>query len=257
MNVGLRMRLRRALPEALRERIAVSRRALRDRISGAGGLIVGPSRVRVDPRGRTEALRLTQTIRRSQNWQGKLHNLRLAARLLDGVALAPGEIFSFWALVGRPTGARGFAIGRAIRDDRLGQDVGGGLCQISGLAYEMGLRAGLAVIERHPHSRDLYDEATRFTPLGFDATIVWGHKDLRLRNAASHAVAFAFEVTEVDICGCVFADAQIARSELEVEREDADDGRTRMVRVRRFSASGGAELVSEDVYAVGATGYHE
>jgi vancomycin resistance protein VanW len=253
MKLGLRARLRRALPEALRERIAVSRRAVRDQLSGAGALIVAPSRARVDPRGRTEAFRLTQPIRRSHHWQGKLHNLRLAARLVDGVELAPGEIFSFWALVGRPSRARGFAIGRAIRADRLGQDVGGGLCQISGLAYEMGLRAGLAVIERHPHSRDLYDEATRFTPLGFDATIVWGHKDLRLRNEASHAIVFAFEVSDLDICGRVFVAAPMAVSQLAIEREDASDGRSRMVRVRRVRASGGAELVSEDVYAVGAT----
>ena len=93
MKLGLRTRLRQALPAALRERIAVSRRALRDRLSGAEALIVAPSRPRVDPRGRIEALRLTQPIRRSRHWQGKLHNLRLAARLLDGVALAPGEIF--------------------------------------------------------------------------------------------------------------------------------------------------------------------
>jgi vancomycin resistance protein VanW len=255
MNPGLRTRLRRMLPDGLRERIALSRRAMRDQLSGAGALIVGPSRARVDPCGRTEALRLTQPIRRSDHWQGKLHNLRLAARLLDGVALAPGEIFSFWALVGRPSRARGFAIGRAIRADRLGQDVGGGLCQISGLAYEMGLRAGLAIIERHPHSRDLYDEATRFTPLGFDATIVWGHKDLRLRNEASHAVVFAFEVTDLDICGRVLVEAPMAISELDIERQDASDGRSRTVRVRRVLVSGDAELVSEDVYAVGATDY--
>jgi vancomycin resistance protein VanW len=230
---------------------------MRDQLSGAGALIVAPSRARVDPRGLTEGLRLIQPIRRSHHWQGKLHNLRLAAGLLDGVKVAPGEIFSFWALVGRPSQVRGFAIGRAIRADRLGQDVGGGLCQISGLTYEMGLRAGLTIIERHPHSRDLYDEATRFTPLGFDATIVWGHKDLRLRNEASQAIVFGFEVSDLDISGRVLAEAPMAASELTIEREDASDGRSRTVRVRRVRASGGVELVSQDVYAVGATECNE
>ena len=42
-------------------------------------------------------------------------------------------------------------------------------------------------------------------------------------------------------------------SKLDIEREDASDGRSRTVRVQRVRASGGAELVSEDVYAVGAT----
>ena len=252
MNDGVRSRLRRALPQTLRDGIAIVRREMRDRLSGQHALIVRPSRVRMDPRGQIEAVRVTQTIRRSDHWEGKLHNLRVAARALDGVALAPGEIFSFWTLLGRPTPSRGFAIGRAIRADRIEADAGGGLCQISGLAYEMGLRAGLEIIERHPHSRDLYDESTRFTPLGFDATIVWGHKDLRMRNTSAHPVAFAFEMTDSVISGRIFADAPMAALGLEVEREDASDGASRSVRVRRSRTSGEPELVSEDIYAVSA-----
>jgi vancomycin resistance protein VanW len=252
VNDGLRSRLRRVLPQTLRDRVAIARREIRDRVSGEQRLIVRPSQIRVDPRGQLEALRVTQTIRQSDHWEGKLHNLRLAARMLDGVKLAPSEIFSFWTLVGRPTQSRGFAIGRAIRADHVGEDVGGGLCQISGLAYEMGLRAGLKIVERHPHSRDLYDETTRFTPLGFDATVVWGHKDLRMRNTLSHWVAFGFEISDSRISGRIFADSPMVSLRVEAEREDASDGSSRFVRVRRYRRSGAAELVSEDVYAVSA-----
>jgi vancomycin resistance protein VanW len=38
--------------------------------------------------------------------------------------------------------------------------MGGGLCQLSGIVYEAGLRAGLDPAERHPHSRDLYARRT-------------------------------------------------------------------------------------------------
>src|SRR5437764_4179204 len=34
---------------------------------------------------------------------GKVHNLRIAAAAIDGIALARGELFSFWLAVGRPS----------------------------------------------------------------------------------------------------------------------------------------------------------
>ncbi len=42
--------------------------------------------------------------------------------------------------------------------------------------------SGLKILERHPHSRDIYDDRTRFTPLGADATVSFGFKDLRVLN---------------------------------------------------------------------------
>ena len=37
----------------------------------------------------------------------KIVNLRLAAACLDGVVLRPGETFSYWRLIGRPTRRKG------------------------------------------------------------------------------------------------------------------------------------------------------
>ena len=132
----------------------------------------------------------------------------------------------------------------------LGADVGGGLCQLSGLAYELGLRAGLAVVERHPHTQDLYTEATRFTPLGLDATVVYGHKDLRLRNDRHAPLALRFAVDAHRVVGTVLSAAPFAAASVEiVKREDAN---LRDVRVFRTPHAGVRELMSADIYVAHA-----
>ena len=232
--------LRRASPYGVRIAVALARRRWRDRLAGEfarRGAASFPHRV-------TEVV---QEIRKSAFFEGKLANIRLGAALLDGVVVRPGEIFSFWALVGRPTQKAGFRTGRSVRGGAVAGDVGGGLCQLSGIAYEAGLRAGLDPVERHPHSRDLYSEEERFTPLGLDATLVWPYKDLRMINRLAVPVQLRSVVRELTVAASVMAPVAIEALELEVERIDHRDRRE--VRVRR-----GAETISEDVYVFSPTG---
>ena len=238
--------LRRRIPAPIRLRVALSRRTLRDMVSGQARAIVRTSEPRANGACAAEIVAVAQPIRQSEHWEGKLANLRLAAARLDGTLVEPGRIFSFWALVGPPDAANGFRIGRSIRADVLAADVGGGLCQLSGLAYELGLRAGLTIVERHPHTQDLYTEATRFTPLGLDATIVYGHKDLRLRNDRDAPIAFRFEVDARRVVGTALSAAPFAAASVEiVKREDAN---RRDVRVYRTPHAGARQLMSADVY---------
>jgi vancomycin resistance protein VanW len=195
-----------------------------------------------------EAVAIVQPIKGSAFLEGKLANIALGAARLDGIVVAPGETFSFWALVGRPSRAAGFETGRSIRGGVTGGDIGGGLCQVSGIAYEAGLRAGLVVAERHPHSRDLYTEEERFTPLGLDATVVWPWKDLRLVNAHEVPVRFGFAVRERELVATVSAPVTLASAAIGIERTDGE-GRRR-VRVTRRTAEGREEEISADDYAV-------
>jgi vancomycin resistance protein VanW len=190
---------------------------------------------------------VVQEIKPTGFLEGKLANIGLSAALLDGVVVAPGEIFSFWKLVGRPSAAAGFAIGRSIRGGIVGGEIGGGLCQVSGIAYEAGLRAGLTVVERHPHSRDLYTEEERFTPLGLDATVVWPNKDLRLSNPLAVPVQFRFAVPDLTIVASVHAPAPLHAATLEIVRTDREGWRE--VRIVRRGTPGKAETISDDLYA--------
>jgi vancomycin resistance protein VanW len=244
--VGLRNALRKAVPYGLRAFVAGRRRALRD-------LGLGGARPRFARRHGTDfaypVVTVVQEIKPSEFLAGKVANLKLGAARLDGAVIAPGETLSFWRLVGKPVTSAGFAIGRSIRGGVVGGDVGGGLCQLSGIVYEAGIRAGLTPVERHPHSRDLYEEQERFTPLGLDATVVWPWKDLRLANPLGVPVRFRLAVRGLTLTAAIDAPEPVAATEIEIVREDRNhERRVRMFRVR---PRGATELVSDDSYGAG------
>ena len=247
-RLRIRQIARRFVPHALRLLAAQTRRRVRDRLSGQRSLfatVEGPN-----PGTQAHCFSISQPIRQTAHYEGKLHNLQRAAKILDGITIPPGKILSFWHLVGEPSARNGFQLGRAIRGDVLSADIGGGLCQISGLIYELGLRAGLAIVERHAHTQDLYTPESRFAPLGLDATIVWGFKDLRLRNDFAQAVTLTFDVSPHQICGGVLAAQVFAPLHVQTQCQDVSGGASRIVQVSRSNCHGGIDRISRDVYAV-------
>ncbi|MBQ9109528.1 MAG: VanW family protein, partial [Oscillospiraceae bacterium] len=66
----------------------------------------------------------------------KATNIQLACDAINGLVIHPGESFSFWKMVGRPTARRGFREGLVItRKNGLIADVGGGLCQMANMVH--------------------------------------------------------------------------------------------------------------------------
>ncbi|HYH82519.1 MAG TPA: VanW family protein [Longimicrobium sp.] len=218
----LRRLVRRAVPLELRAGLAHARRARSDRARGIafaearGG---GEWPVRVE---------LWQRVMPSTVLEAKLANLRLGASLVDRSAVEPGARWSFWHRVGRPGAARGFREGRNIVDGRLVKQVGGGLCQLSSLLYHLALLGGLEVEERHAHSLDIYREEERFTPLGADATVVWGFKDLRLRNPHAAAVSIGCRVEGDRLIGELRSASELPARSVAFVREPASPGRVRV-----------------------------
>jgi hypothetical protein len=119
----------------------------------------------------------TRLAERAMQW-GKVHNLRVAARALDGTTIPAGSVFSFWRQLGRPTRARGFVSGRMLKEGCLVPSVGGGLCQLSNALYDVALQAGCEIVERHGHSRIVPGSRAAS---GRDATVAWNYVDLRFR----------------------------------------------------------------------------
>ena len=109
------------------------------------------------------------------NEQGKVQNLRVAARVLNGLKIPAGETFSFWKQIGRTTAAKGYVRGRQIQEGCLIPARGGGICQLTNMLYEAALDAGFQIVERHPHTRRV-PGAPANKP---DATVAWNHIDLR------------------------------------------------------------------------------
>lgn len=117
-----------------------------------------------------------------QYQENKVFNLRLAARTLDGLVIAPGETFSFWNRVRSADREQPFREGLAEVNGRLVTQRGGGLCQMSNLLFWVFLHSPLTVTERHGHSVKDFPEPPSDAPLGVDATVSEGWLDLRVRN---------------------------------------------------------------------------
>jgi vancomycin resistance protein VanW len=136
--------------------------------------------------------------RRGQNARGlelqenKVRSLRVAVRCLQDVCILPGETFSFWKLIGRPTRRRGFAVGMELSAGRPQEGVGGGLCQLSNLIFWLALHSSLQVVERHHHSFDPFPDDGRVLPFGSGATVMYRYKDLRLFNSTDSTFRLRF-----------------------------------------------------------------
>jgi hypothetical protein len=127
---------------------------------------------------------------------GKVHNLRLAIRHLNGVEVRAGRIFSFWAQVGRASRWKGFVEGRELREGCLIPTIGGGLCQLSCALYDAALRAGFEIIERHAHSDVIPGSLAE---IGRDATVFWNYVDLRFKSQYDLRIEAAMNATSLTI----------------------------------------------------------
>lgn len=121
----------------------------------------------------------------------RVNNIRQVAQLLDGRALRPGETFSFNDTVGPRTKAAGFDEAPVISNGMLTQGVGGGICQVSTTLFNAALLAGLPIVERGAHS--FYIE--RY-PVGRDATVSYGTRDLRFKNDTNDVLILNVEAGE-------------------------------------------------------------
>lgn len=135
-------------------------------------------------------------------WQrNKVTNLKLAVARLDGLVLHPGETFSYWKLIGKPSRRKGYEEGMVLFLGRIGGDIGGGLCQLSNLIFWMTLHTPLTVVERYRHSHDVFPDANRTQPFGSGATCAYPHRDLMIRNDTDQDFQLCLRVGETHLEG--------------------------------------------------------
>ena len=179
------------------------------------------ARKRIEVSGLDHCISMNQEIKKNETYESKMYNFSLAAKKVNEVVIYPNEIFSFWKTIGNPNYQ--FQKGRTIQNGEIVEDVGGGLCQVSGIIYYVSLVGGLEILERYNHSTDIYNDQTRFCPLGTDATIVYGYKDLRIRNKFSFPIKFNIEIADQLISIKLLSAEPIIENELSFEVNEQED----------------------------------
>lgn len=131
----------------------------------------------------------------------KIINLKLAVKKINHIIVQPGETFSYWRLIGKPTKRKGYREGMILFNGTVKAGIGGGLCQLSNLIYWMTIHTPLTVIERYRHSYDVFPDINRTQPFGSGATRVYNYRDLMIRNDTSSPVQLNLWLTDTTLYG--------------------------------------------------------
>ena len=131
----------------------------------------------------------------------KITNLQLAVQKINRATLHPGETFSFWRLIGKPTKRKGYLKGMVLRNGSFIAGTGGGLCQLSNLIYWMTLHTPLTITERHRHGYDVFPDSNRTQPFGSGATCFYNYGDLMIKNNTDLTFQLVFKVTGKNLEG--------------------------------------------------------
>src|SRR5215207_4412947 len=123
---------------------------------------------------------------------GRSTNVAVGASLLNGTLIPPWGEFSFNESIGWIDEDKGFVEAQVIDGEKIGKDVGGGICQVSTTVFRAAYLAGLPITEWWPHRfRIGFYEYDGWKP-GLDASILqptedpatWA--DFKFENPSSH-----------------------------------------------------------------------
>ena len=132
-------------------------------------------------------------------------NIQLAADRLDGTVISPGGVFDFNAIVGEGNAVNGFVDGAVLYRDGIRMEPGGGLCQVSSTVFNAMLMGGFRIIERHRHFQPV-----TYVPLGLDATIKYGKKNLRMKNSLRQPVTVRITMNQKSLTAVIIGQTPLA-----------------------------------------------
>ncbi len=158
-------------------------------VEGAGPVLQAP-RNTIYPRVDSELLVSLKekmigfyTTYYNSNNKSRSHNIDLAAQALNNRYVFPGESFSFNETLGERTASKGYKRAKIIVRGEVAEGIGGGICQVSSTLFNAVDRAGMTIVRRYSHSRNV-----PYVPPGRDATVSWNGPDFVFSNPYDHPV---------------------------------------------------------------------
>jgi len=141
----------------------------------------------------------------------KIKNLAVAIKYLDGLVIKPGQTFSLWKAIGKPTYKRGYVDGMLLSNGKVVEGVGGGLCQMANFLHWIFLHADISVVERHHHSVDVFPDSGRVLPFGSGATVFFNYIDLKIKNISNHPLQIKLWLTDTHLKGQILSTEKCAK----------------------------------------------
>lgn len=134
--------------------------------------------------------------------ENKATNLSLASPKVNGIIIKPGEVFSFWKLVGKTKKSKGYKEGLTISKSNPSSGIGGGMCQFTNLIHWMVLHSPLEIVEHHHHDGvDLFPDFNRQIPFGTGTSVSYNYLDYRFINNTDKTFQLITYVTDTHLCG--------------------------------------------------------
>ncbi|MGH4124561.1 MAG: VanW family protein [Clostridium sp.] len=150
--------------------------------------------------------------------ENRSENIRVASKAIDGKILMPGDVFSFNDEVGERSIERGYKTAKGIIDNKIVDDIGGGVCQVSTTLYNAILRTKIASVERYPHTL-----RSSYIGQGLDATVAYGLLDYRFKNTYSYPIYIESIVQDKTVTFNVYSNSSLNNKKYEVVNEVVGD----------------------------------
>lgn len=146
----------------------------------------------------------TYTTRFNPNNRNRTHNIELSVQAIDHHVVPVGDVFSFNRVVGQRTPDRGYRPAPVIVKGEYTEGIGGGICQTSSTLFNSVDRAGLRIIQRVSHSKEV-----TYVPVGRDATVSWSGPDFQFQNQLNRPILLVAAAINGQLTVEVYASSDI------------------------------------------------
>jgi vancomycin resistance protein YoaR len=133
--------------------------------------------------------------------QPRVHNIHLAADVLNNTVVEPGQIFSLNDKLGERTAAKGYVKAPILIEDGFGQDYGGGVSQLTTTLYNAEFFGGYQDVTHTTHTFYI----SRY-PMGREATVNYPAVDLKFKNDTTHGLLIRASYTDTSITVTFYGD---------------------------------------------------